>query len=61
MIKFLERLAQDETGATAVEYTLIGALVSVASITGFEAFGASFSSMFETVASEIKTVVAGST
>ncbi len=55
MIGFLKNLVQDEAGATAVEYGLIAALISVAAISGFEAMGASFSSMFEAVASEIET------
>ena len=55
MIEFLNNLYQDETGVTAIEYGLIAALISVAAITGFEAMGASFSSMFETVSSELNT------
>jgi pilus assembly protein Flp/PilA len=57
MIGFLKTLVQDEAGATAVEYGLIASLISIAAIAGFEAMGASFSSMFETVSSEIKIAV----
>ena len=57
MIGFLKNLVQDEAGATAIEYGLIAALISVAAIFGFEATGASLSSMFETVSSKIETVV----
>ena len=55
-----QNLYQDETGATAIEYGLIAALISVVAISGFQAMGASFSSMFEKVASEIETVSSGS-
>ncbi len=56
MIRFLRNLYQDETGVTAIEYSLIAALISVVAISGFQAMGASFSAMFEAVASEIETV-----
>ena len=57
MIGFLKNLVQDETGATAIEYSLLAVLISIAAITGFEAMGASFSLMFETVSSELESVV----
>ena len=60
MTRLLINLYQDETGVTAIEYGLIAALISVFAISGFQAMGASFSSMFETVASEIEMVSSGS-
>ncbi|MDW9407065.1 Flp family type IVb pilin [Sinorhizobium meliloti] len=36
MKKLFSRLARDESGATAIEYGLIAALISVALITGGE-------------------------
>lgn len=37
---------RDESGATAIEYSLIGALVAVACIVALEALGASLTGMF---------------
>jgi pilus assembly protein Flp/PilA len=42
---------KDEDGATAIEYGLIAALVSVAAIGALTAMGDSLSTMFETVSS----------
>ena len=53
----LKRFFKDETGATAIEYGLIAALVSVAGIAALEALGYSLSNMFTEVAN--KTDVAG--
>ena len=49
LINFLN----DESGATAIEYGLIAALVSVAGITAFQSLGTSLGTMFSTVASTI--------
>ena len=54
MIQLLKNLVQDETGVTGIEYGFIVMLISVAMITGFTAMGASFSSIFETVSSELQ-------
>jgi len=43
----------DESGATAIEYGLIAALVAVAAITALGAMGNSLSNLFNTVASEL--------
>lgn len=53
MFANLRKFAQDESGATAIEYGLIAALVSVAGITAFNAMGDSLQEMFETVSTEI--------
>ena len=50
---------QDETGATAIEYGLIAALVSVAGITAFQSLGTSLGTMFSTVASTINDASGG--
>ncbi len=55
--KFRE-FAHDESGATAIEYGLIAALVSVAGITALNAMGDSLEEMFETVAGELNNAVA---
>lgn len=40
------RFAQDDSGATAIEYGLIAALLAVACITAFIAFGDSLAGLF---------------
>ncbi len=49
----------DEDGATAIEYGLIAALVSVAAIGALTAMGASLSSLFNTVSTALSTAVSG--
>ena len=55
----LKKLQQDESGATAIEYGLIAALVSVAAIGALTAMGASLDSMFTAVSGELDTAVGG--
>jgi pilus assembly protein Flp/PilA len=45
----LDKIFKDESGATAIEYGLIAALVSVAAITALQALGGSLDDMFTTV------------
>ncbi|PCJ58080.1 MAG: Flp family type IVb pilin [Rhodospirillaceae bacterium] len=52
--KFLE----DESGATAIEYGLIAALVSVAAIGALQAMGGSLNTMFTTVSTSLNAAVA---
>ena len=49
----------DESGATAIEYGLIAALVSVAGISAFQSVGTSLGSMFSTVASTVDSATGG--
>ncbi len=49
----------DENGATAIEYGLIAALVSVAAIGALTAMGGSLSAMFNTVSTALSTAVSG--
>ncbi len=49
----LARFMRDETGATAIEYGLIGALVAVAIILGAAALGTNLNTMFQSVADQI--------
>ena len=51
----IKKFMQDENGATAIEYGLIAALVSVAAITALTAMGDSLSAMFNAVSSELST------
>ena len=50
---------RDESGATAVEYGLIAALVSVAAIGALTAVGNSLSTMFGTVSNTISNSANG--
>ncbi len=49
----LSRIIRDQSGATAIEYGLIAALVSVAAIGVLTALGTSLSDMFALVATTI--------
>ena len=46
MSKLIARFAKDESGATAIEYGLIAALIAVAGITAFDALGDQVSATF---------------
>jgi pilus assembly protein Flp/PilA len=50
---------KDEDGATAIEYGLIAALVSVAAIGALTAMGNSLTAMFTTVSSALSGATAG--
>jgi len=45
----IRKFLKDESGATAIEYGLIAALVAVACIVALEAMGTSLSGMFDGV------------
>lgn len=49
MTKILRSLVKDETGATAIEYGLIAALVSVAAIAALSSLGGSLKDIFGVV------------
>jgi pilus assembly protein Flp/PilA len=51
----LQRLIQDESGATAIEYGLIAGLVAVAIIAALTALGGALDTMFSNVASTVST------
>ena len=53
MTHFLTRLVHDESGATAIEYGLIAALIAVAIITAATSVGTSLSGTFNTVATSL--------
>lgn len=46
MRQFLERFWSDESGATAVEYAIIGAMLSIAIIAGSRAAGSKLSTNY---------------
>ncbi len=57
MIKTIHEFFADESGATAIEYGLIAALVSVAGIVALEAMGTSLSAMFTSVSTKLNQAV----
>ncbi len=58
-IDILKKIRKDESGATAIEYGLIAALVSVAAIGALTAMGNSLTTMFTTVSGALATAVGG--
>ena len=53
MRNFINRFAKDESGATAIEYGLIAALISVVIIGALVAIGPKVSGMFNKVNTEL--------
>lgn len=53
MTRFIRKLLRNENGATAIEYGLIAALISVAIITAVTAVGSSLTTTFNSVASAL--------
>jgi len=49
----LKAFCRDESGATAIEYGLIAALVAIACIVALEALGTSLKGMFEGVKTKL--------
>jgi pilus assembly protein Flp/PilA len=54
MRSLVTRFLKDETGATAIEYGLIAALIAVAIIGGARALGTSIGDTFNNVSNAIK-------
>jgi len=52
------KLMTDESGATAIEYGLIAALVSVAAIAALTAMGGSLNQIFTVVSDKLNTAAA---
>ena len=57
MLKLITRFQADVSGATAIEYGLIAALVSVASIGALSLMGGSLETMFTAVSGQLDTAV----
>ena len=55
MLKTLKTFAKDESGATAIEYGLIAALVAVGLIAALTALGGALQTIFNTIASTLNT------
>jgi pilus assembly protein Flp/PilA len=52
-MNLISRFVRDESGATAIEYGLIAALIAVVIITGVTAVGTSLSVTFTTLSGKI--------
>lgn len=50
----IKSMLRDESGATAIEYGLIAALIAVAAIAGMGALGTQLSSIFNRVATTLQ-------
>ncbi len=59
MYSELTMFLNDESGATAIEYGLIAALVSVAAIGALTAMGSSLNTMFTAVSGALDTATTG--
>jgi pilus assembly protein Flp/PilA len=55
MNKFFTRFAKDESGATAIEYGLIAALIAVVIISGASALGTALNSKFQSIGNTVTT------
>ncbi len=53
MSKFVTRFLKDESGATAIEYGLIAALVAVVLVTALTAMGGSLKATFNSVGTKL--------
>ena len=60
MLKIMSKLWKSEKGATAIEYGLIVALISIAAIVAFQALGDSLSLLFGSLSSSVDAVSASS-
>ena len=56
MLKFFRSFAQNQSGATAIEYGLIAALISVAAIGAMTALGTQLSTTFGNITSSLADV-----
>jgi pilus assembly protein Flp/PilA len=52
-MSFIKALKTDRSGATAIEYGLIAALIAVAAITAFQLVGTNLSSIFHSIATTL--------
>jgi len=58
MTGWIFRFSSDESGATAIEYGLIAALVSVAAIVALTSLGISLATIFNVVSGELGAAAA---
>ena len=53
MLTLLRKFRRDQSGATAIEYALIVALISVVAITAYNSIGTSLTGKMTTVGTEL--------
>ena len=58
-MKLINRILNDEAGATAIEYGLIAALIAVAAITAMGSLGNSLSNTFSFVSGQMTNAQSG--
>lgn len=54
MTNFVQKFLVNESGATAIEYGLIAALISVAAITAMSSLGSGLGNTFNNVSNNLK-------
>ncbi len=59
MFKIFSRFKKDESGATAIEYGLIAALISVALIAGASTLGSALDNTFAALGDKVEGCVSG--
>lgn len=55
MFRLLRRLRKEDRGATAIEYGLIAAIISIAGVVSFIAMGDSLNRIFDTISTAINS------
>jgi pilus assembly protein Flp/PilA len=58
MLNHMNNVVRDESGATAIEYGLIAALIAVAAITAMQSLGNQLSTTFNSVSNSMSTASA---
>lgn len=58
MQRMIEWFCADESGATAIEYALIGVLVAVAILVGATSLGGALNAQFVNIASSVSNAIA---
>jgi pilus assembly protein Flp/PilA len=53
MLRFLQQLAKDRSGPTAIEYGLIAALIAVVTIAGLTTLGTTLNSRYNAIATDV--------
>lgn len=59
MLRYFKNFKSDESGATAIEYGLIAALVAVVLVGALTALGTDLSDVFKGVSTELNTATGG--
>lgn len=60
MTRLIHRFLRDRKGATAIEYGLIGALISIAIIGGLQAFASEGTGVFNVAMDAVSAALTGS-